>query len=92
MFLTELEKEVFLTAHEINQLELVRNAAIWQKYIDQGISLNLFFDSNAPAKWINSCHLEAWKLGLKSLYYVHSESVGSNFLSKTYSECVSCHA
>jgi len=91
-FLTELEKEVFLTAHEINQLELVRNAAIWQKYIDQGISLNLFFDSNAPAKWINNCHLEAWKLGLKSLYYVHSESVGSNFLSKTYSECVSCHA
>lgn len=89
-FLTDYEKEVFLTAHEINQFELVKNAAYWQQFVDQGISLNLFFTNNAPAKWINKCHIEAWKLGLKSLYYIHTESVGSNFLNSTYSDCLSC--
>lgn len=74
-FLTDKEKEVFRTFKEINQLELVKQAARRQKYIDQGQSVNLAFFQDAPAEWINKVHIEAWKLGLKSLYYFRSESI-----------------
>ena len=64
--LTPDEKELFLTFSEINQLELVRQAAIRQRYIDQTQSLNLSFDPNDSPKWINQVHLEGWKLGIKN--------------------------
>lgn len=90
-FLTEEEKEVFLTAYEINQLELIRNASIWQKYIDQGISLNLFFPEDVDPKWYGKCHIEAWKMGIKTLYYVRTESLLSkNMKGDTFSDCVMC--
>lgn len=90
-FLTSEEKEVFLTAYEINQLELIRNASIWQKYIDQGISLNLFFPSDVNPKWFSKCHIEAWEMGIKTLYYVRTESILSrNMKNNTFSECVLC--
>jgi ribonucleoside-diphosphate reductase alpha chain len=91
--LTKEEKEVFKTFKEINQLELVRQAAIAQKYIDQGISTNLAFFQDAPAKFINQVHIEAWKLGLKSLYYLRSESTlraDTKQQRDLYSECVMC--
>ena len=47
------EKEVFLTFSEVNQFELVKQAAIRQKYIDQTQSLNLSFDPTDSPKWIN---------------------------------------
>ena len=68
--LTPDEKELFLTFSEINQLELVRQAAIRQRYLDQTQSLNLSFDPNDSPKWINQVHMEAWKLGIKTLYYL----------------------
>lgn len=74
-WLTDHEKEVFRTAKEINQMALIRQAAQRQKWIDQSQSLNLFFPSNADSKEINLVHLEAWKQGVKTLYYVRSESV-----------------
>jgi len=90
-FLLPEEKEVFLTAYEINQLELIRNASIWQKYIDQGISLNLFFPADVSPKWFSKCHIEAWKMGIKTLYYVRTESILSrNMKSDTFSECTLC--
>ncbi|WP_238785473.1 ribonucleoside-diphosphate reductase subunit alpha [Blattabacterium cuenoti] len=73
--LSEKEKHVFLCFKEINQLNLVKQASIRQKYIDQGQSINLSFHQNTPAKFINLVHLEAWKIGLKSLYYYRSESI-----------------
>ena len=73
--LTPEEKEVFLTFPEINQLELVRQAAIRQRYVDQTQSLNLSFDPNDSPKWINQVHIEAWKLGVKTLYYLRTDSV-----------------
>ena len=73
-FLTDEEKEVFLTAKEINQMAVVRLAADRQKYLDQGQSVNLFFTKNAKANYINKVHLEAHKLGMYGLYYVRSES------------------
>jgi ribonucleoside-diphosphate reductase alpha chain len=90
-FLTENEKEVFLTAYEINQLELVKNAALWQQYVDQGISLNLFFPADVDPKWFSNVHMTAWKEGLKSLYYVRTESILSrNMTQNTFSDCVMC--
>jgi ribonucleoside-diphosphate reductase alpha chain len=91
--LTNDEKEVFKTFKEINQLELVRQVAIAQQYVDQGISTNLAFFQDAPARFINQVHLEAWKLGLKSLYYLRSESTlraDTKQQRDLYSECIMC--
>jgi ribonucleoside-diphosphate reductase alpha chain len=90
-FLTNDEKEVFLTAYEINQLELIKNAVLWQKVIDQGISLNLFFPNDVDPKWLNKCHIEAWQEGIKTLYYVRTESILSKDMkSSTFDDCTFC--
>lgn len=84
------EKELFLTFPEINQLELVRQAAIRQRYIDQTQSLNLSFDPQDSPKWINQVHMEAHKLGIKTLYYLRTDSVIKGDLGSRQAECVSC--
>ena len=84
------EKELFLTFPEINQLELVRQATIRQRYIDQTQSLNLSFDPNDSPKWINQVHMEAHKLGIKTLYYLRTDSVIKGDLGSRQAECVSC--
>ena len=84
------EKELFLTFSEINQLELVRQAAIRQRYVDQTQSLNLSFDPNDSPKWINQVHMEAWKLGIKTLYYLRTDSVIKGDLGSRMADCVSC--
>ena len=84
------EKELFLTFPEVNQLELVRQAAIRQRYIDQTQSLNLSFDPNDSPKWINQVHMEGWKLGIKTFYYLRTDSVIKGDLGLRMAECVSC--
>jgi ribonucleoside-diphosphate reductase alpha chain len=90
--LSEEEKEVFRTFKEINQMGIIQQASQRQIYIDQGQSLNLAFMSDAPAKFINDCHIEAWKLGIKALYYFRSESNlrADSAQRDLYSECVLC--
>jgi ribonucleoside-diphosphate reductase alpha chain len=88
--LTDEEKEVFLTFPEINQLALVQQAAIRQRYIDQTQSLNLSFDPTDSPKWINQVHMEAWKLGIKTLYYLRTDSVIKGDLGSRTVDCVSC--
>jgi ribonucleoside-diphosphate reductase alpha chain len=85
-------KDVFKTFKEINQLELVNQAAIRQQYIDQSMSLNLAFPSEATPKWINKVHLTAWKKGIKTLYYMRTESVLRGDIAATAmdEECLSC--
>lgn len=85
-------KDVFKTFKEINQLELVRQAGVRQQYIDQSVSLNLAFPSQASPKWINQVHMEAWKQGIKTLYYMRTESVlrGDIATRATDPDCVSC--
>ena len=68
-------KSVFKTFKEINQLDLVRQAGIRQQYIDQGVSLNLAFPATATPKWINQVTMEALQQGVKTLYYMRTESV-----------------
>jgi ribonucleoside-diphosphate reductase alpha chain len=74
-FLSTEEKEVFLTAYEISQFTLIEQAADRQVYIDQSQSLNLFFPANVSPKLFHKLHLEAWKKGIKTLYYCRSSSV-----------------
>ena len=88
----EAVKNVFKTFKEINQLELVRQAGIRQDYIDQSVSLNLAFPSVATPKWMNQVHIEAWKRGIKTLYYVRTESVlrGDIAAAAMDPDCLSC--
>jgi len=90
--LTDEEKETFLTFKEINQLEIVRQNGIRQKYVDQAISLNLCFSPDDTPKWISQVHKEAHKLGIKTLYYLRTESVLRGDNLQRLSECVSCEA
>jgi len=85
-------KDVFKTFKEINQLELVKQAGIRQQYVDQSVSLNLAFPSQASPKWINQVHIEAWKQGIKTLYYMRTESVlrGDIAARATDPDCLSC--
>lgn len=92
-FLSELEKEVFKTAYEINQVAIIKQAASRQKYIDQGQSLNIFVPHNIDAKLYHLLHMEAWKSGVKTLYYsratsaLSGHSVSSNI---NLNECKAC--
>jgi len=88
--LTPEEKEIFLTFKEINQLEIVKQNGIRQKYVDQAISLNLCFDPNDTPKWISQVHKEAWKQGIKTLYYLRTESVLRGDNLQRLSDCISC--
>jgi ribonucleoside-diphosphate reductase alpha chain len=89
--LTEDEKEIFLTFPEINQLALIQQAAVRQKYIDQTQSLNVAFDPTDSPRWINQVHMEAWKLGIKTLYYLRTDSVIKGDLgSRTTDDCLAC--
>ena len=85
-------KDVFKTFKEINQLELVNQAGIRQQYVDQAVSLNLAFPSEATPKWINQVHLDAWKKGVKTFYYMRTESVlrGDIAAKAMDPDCLSC--
>ena len=87
-----LVKDVFKTFKEINQLELIKQAGIRQRYIDQAVSLNLAFPSQASPKWIHQVHMEAWKQKIKTLYYMRTESVlRADIATKaTDPDCLSC--
>src|SRR5690606_26571127 len=90
-FLSSAEKQVFLTAREINQYAIVKQAAQRQKFIDQGQSVNLFFGANADPKYIHGVHMSAWEEGLKSLYYFRTEGViRGDLASRSTDECAAC--
>ena len=73
-FLSDHDKRIYLTAREIDQLDIVRLAAARQRYIDQGQSLNLFVEHDVDATEFARMHLQAWKQGVTALYYVRSTS------------------
>ncbi len=85
-------KDVFRTFKEINQMDLVKQAGVRQQYIDQAVSLNLAFPSIATPKWINQVTMEAWKQGIKTLYYMRTESVlrGDIADRAVDPDCVAC--
>ena len=89
-FLSDHEKDVFKTYAEIDQMDIIYQAANRQNYIDQGQSVNLMVHPSLPTKDINKLYITAWKLGLKSLYYQHSMNAAQQFKQKK--ECASCEA
>lgn len=90
-FLSEDEKAVFKTFKEISQLEIIQQAAIRQKYIDQTQSLNLNIPADLPIRDVNKLLIEAWKLGVKTLYYQRSQSVSKELVANLVS-CSSCES
>ena len=90
--LTDKEKRVFKTAAEISQMAIVDQAAGRQKHIDQSQSINLFIDpKSVPAKDINKLYVEAWRKGVKSLYYQHGVNAAQD-LSRDILDCEACEA
>ena len=68
-------KDVFKTSMEIDQRWLVQHAADRQEYIDQAQSLNIFFRPDSHIKYIHAVHFQAWKQGLKTMYYCRSDKI-----------------
>lgn len=95
-WLDEYSKDVFKTAHEIDQRWLISHAADRTPYIDQGQSLNIFILGNSHVQDISDIHIYAWKLGVKSLYYLRSTNPNkatTEFKIRkeiTYEDCLSC--
>ena len=75
-FLSDLEKDIFKTAMEIDQRWLIEHAADRQQFIDQAQSVNLFFRPDTNIKYLHAVHFLAWKSGLKTLYYCRSDKIG----------------
>lgn len=71
-WMDDYTKEVFKTAPEIDQRWIIEQCADRQKEVDQAISTNLFFRPDVSIVYLHTVHYLAWKLGLKSLYYVRS--------------------
>ena len=95
-FLTDDQKNVFRTFSEINQASIINQAAIRQSYIDQSQSLNLMIPPDMPTKEINKLLVDAWQLGVKTLYYQHSMNSAQAFARKKLQlndlQCVACES
>jgi ribonucleoside-diphosphate reductase alpha chain len=87
--LTDHEKMVFKTFAEISSKEIIIQAASRQKYIDQGQSLNLMIHPSVSVKDVNTAIIDAWRLGIKTLYYQFSVNAAQQF-SRDILACVSC--
>jgi ribonucleoside-diphosphate reductase alpha chain len=84
--------EYYTPSYDLNQNILVKAGAIRQKWIDQGQSLNIFLSlDKASGKYLNEIYMNAWKYGLKSTYYLRSQSPeASNDVEDRSQECVGC--
>ena len=105
-FLTEHEKAVFKTAFELDQKWIVELGADRTTYVSQAQSINIFLPADVHKRELHQIHFQAWKKGLKSLYYCRSKSIQraeniNNGLStkklsneskeeNNYDECLSC--
>ncbi|MFA7617373.1 MAG: ribonucleoside-diphosphate reductase subunit alpha [Weeksellaceae bacterium] len=89
--LSDDEKDVFKTFKEISQYEIILQASIRQKYIDQSQSLNLNIPPDLPVKEVNKLIIEAWKMGVKTLYYQRSQSVSKERINDLII-CKSCES
>ena len=90
-FLTDIEKEVFKTFQEISPFTIIQQASARQYFIDQGQSINLKIPNAMSIRDVNKVHMEAWKLGLKGLYYQRGTSVAKEAVLSMM-ECKSCEA
>lgn len=80
--LTDEEKAVYRTFAEIDQSKVIEQAGDRQQYIDQAQSLNIMVAPDTPVKDINALYIQAWKQGVKSLYYQHSMNAAQQMIRK----------
>lgn len=85
-FLSDEEKEVYRTFAEIDQTKVIEHAGDRQQYIDQGQSLNVMVAPDTPVKDINALYIQAWKQGVKALYYQHSMNAAQQMIRKKLAE------
>jgi ribonucleoside-diphosphate reductase alpha chain len=85
-FLSPDEKAIFRTFAEIDQMKIIEQAADRQKFIDQAQSLNIMVEPETPVKEINQMYIQAWKLGVKSLYYQHSMNAAQQMVRRKLQE------
>lgn len=90
-FLSQEEKDVFKTFGEISQKEIIIQAAQRQKYIDQSQSLNLMIHHDTPPKDVSDLMIEAWRLGVKTLYYQRSTNPAQE-LARSIMSCKACES
>lgn len=90
-FLSSREKDIFKTFSEISPLTIIQQASARQRFICQGQSLNLLIPNSVSIKDINKWMIEAWKLGIKALYYQRGTSVAKEAVLEMM-ECASCSA
>ncbi|QEK39888.1 ribonucleoside-diphosphate reductase subunit alpha [Candidatus Sneabacter namystus] len=98
--LSDHEKEVFKTAFEIDQRWVIKLASERVPYISQSQSLNVFFPGNTHKQYLHDVHYQAWKSGVKGMYYCRStsiqraEKITSNVTQNAEvsidNECLSC--
>ncbi len=81
-FLADDEKATYRTFAEIDQSNVIEQAAARQQYIDQGQSLNVMVAPDTPVKEINALYIQAWKSGVKALYYQHSLNAAQAMVRK----------
>jgi len=74
-FLSKNEKEVFKTAFELDQKWIVELGAERTPYVSQAQSINIFLPADVHKRELHQIHFQAWKKGLKSLYYCRSKSI-----------------
>ena len=89
--LTEDEKEMFKTFKEISQADILKQAAVRQKFIDQSQSLNINIPAEISVKDVNRLIIDAWKDGVKTLYYQRSSSVSKDLVTNLVT-CSSCES
>ncbi len=90
-YLTDLERDVFKTFGEISQKEIIIQNSQRQKFIDQSVSLNLMIPPGTHPKDVSTLLIDAWKLGIKSLYYQRSSNPAQK-LARDIMSCKSCEA
>lgn len=90
-FMSEDDREVFKTATEVSQMDILKLAGQRQKYIDQAQSINITIPKGTKAKDVLRLSVEAWKLGLKTLYYQYSINAARE-TTKDILTCSSCEA
>ena len=74
-WMSEWDRDVFKTSMEIDQRWVVQHASDRARWIDQAQSLNVFFRPDSHIKYIHAVHFQAWKQGLKTMYYCRSDKI-----------------
>lgn len=89
-WMSDADKEVFKTSYEIDNAWIVKYACDRAPFIDQAASTNLFIPADVNVQKLYDLHMDAWKGGVKSLYYLRSNSINRAVIEDTSRECLSC--